>query len=169
MSVIAIVPDYTGPVMDSVDKYHGNQILFIGWDQHATICAPIALPLPPAMPFGDLLNQVLPTTAFAEHPDWPRVDWRKVQWLKSGQPLEPDPDKSLIENGLGHKDVIRMRTPELTGINGSINNMIAEVNGSIGNLSTTALGAVNTGTIVSGVDAAVAGIVGSSTGGSTGQ
>ncbi|WP_439150769.1 hypothetical protein [Sulfitobacter sp.] len=34
------------------------------------------------------------------------------------------------------------------------------VNGSIGNLSTTALGAVNTCTIISGVDAAVAGIVG---------
>jgi len=47
-------------------------------------------------------------------------------------------------------------------INGSINNVIAEVNGTIGNLSTTALGAVNTGTITSGVDATVAGIVGMS-------
>ena len=54
----------------------------------------------------------------------------------------------------------------MTGINGSISNAMVEVNGTIGNLSTTALGAVNTGTIVSGVDSAVQGIVGMS--GSTG-
>lgn len=50
----------------------------------------------------------------------------------------------------------------MSAVDGSINNVIAEVNGTIGNLSTTALGAVNTGTIVSGVDAAVQGIVGMS-------
>lgn len=47
-------------------------------------------------------------------------------------------------------------------INGSIQNTMAQVNGTIGDLSTTALGAVNTGTIVSGVNATVAGIVGMS-------
>jgi hypothetical protein len=36
------------------------------------------------------------------------------------------------------------------------------VNGSIGDLSTTALSAVNTGTVTSGVNAAVQGIVGMS-------
>jgi len=49
-------------------------------------------------------------------------------------------------------------------VNGSINNAMMEVNGSIGNLSTTALGAVNTGTIISGVNAAVTGITGASAG-----
>ena len=47
-----------------------------------------------------------------------------------------------------------------SAVNSSIENVMMAVNGSVGNLSTTALGAVNTGTIVSGVDAAVAGIVG---------
>lgn len=47
-------------------------------------------------------------------------------------------------------------------IQGNVENTLIAVNGSIGNLSTTALGAVNTGTIVSGVDAAVQGIVGMS-------
>jgi hypothetical protein len=37
-----------------------------------------------------------------------------------------------------------------------------EVNGTVGNLSTTALGAVNTGTITSGVDATINGIIGNS-------
>jgi hypothetical protein len=36
------------------------------------------------------------------------------------------------------------------------------VNGSVGNISTTALGAVNTGAITNGVNAAVQGIVGMS-------
>ncbi|MDE4061911.1 hypothetical protein [Phaeobacter gallaeciensis] len=45
-------------------------------------------------------------------------------------------------------------------VNGSIQNTMLAVNGSIGSASTTALGAVNTGTITSGVNAAVQGIVG---------
>lgn len=120
MAVQAIVPDYTGEVKDRVELFHGNHLLYIGWDQHAMICAPIALPLPPAMPFRDLLEKVLPTTVFAEHPDWPKIDWAKVEWLKSSEPFKPDLDKSLADNGLGHKSLIRMRTPGLTGIAGSL-------------------------------------------------
>jgi hypothetical protein len=47
-----------------------------------------------------------------------------------------------------------------SAVNGSIQNTMIAMNGSIGSASTTTLGAVNTGTIVSGVDAAVHGIVG---------
>lgn len=50
----------------------------------------------------------------------------------------------------------------MTGVNGSISNTMTEVNAKTANLSTTALGAVNTGTITSGVNAAVQGIVGTS-------
>lgn len=45
-------------------------------------------------------------------------------------------------------------------VNGSIRNKLLAVNGSIGDMSTTALGAVNTGKIISGVNSAVQGIVG---------
>ncbi|MGO4917666.1 hypothetical protein [Pseudogemmobacter sp. W21_MBD1_M6] len=47
-----------------------------------------------------------------------------------------------------------------SAVNGSIQNTLLAVNGLVGDVSTTALGAVNTGTITSGVDAAVLGIVG---------
>lgn len=50
----------------------------------------------------------------------------------------------------------------MTGVNGSINNTMDNVNGALESASTTALGAVNTGTIVSGVNAAVQGITGTS-------
>lgn len=48
----------------------------------------------------------------------------------------------------------------MTAVNGAISNTMREINGTVGNLSTTALGAVNTGTIQSGVDATVTGIIG---------
>ena len=48
-----------------------------------------------------------------------QIDWDRAEWFKSGQPWTPDHDKSLAENGLGHKDVIRFRTPGLTGFQGS--------------------------------------------------
>lgn len=49
-----------------------------------------------------------------------------------------------------------------SAVNGSIQNTMIAVNGSIGSVNTTALGAVSTGNIVPGVDAAVQGIVGMS-------
>jgi len=50
----------------------------------------------------------------------------------------------------------------MTGVDGSISNTMNNVNGALESASTTALGAVNTGTITSGVNAAVQGIVGTS-------
>jgi hypothetical protein len=54
-----------------------------------------------------------------------------------------------------------------TSVVGSVQNTFASLNGSVGNIATTVLGAVNTGTISSGVNAAsngiVAGIVGTTT------
>lgn len=103
---------------DSQDKFHGAQLLFIGWEDHLMFCAPFAFPLPAAMPFGALLEQVIPG-AFGYHPDVAKIDWSQALWLKSGKPFSPDPSKSLAENGLQHKDVIRFKTPGLTGIAGS--------------------------------------------------
>jgi phenol hydroxylase P4 protein len=119
MPVQAIRPDYVGEVKDRVELFHGNRLLYIGWEQHNMIAAPIALPLPPAMPFGDLVDKVLPTTVFTAHPDWPKIDWSKVEWLCSNKPFKPDWKKSLADNGLGHKSLIRFRTPGLNGIAGS--------------------------------------------------
>lgn len=116
MPVQAIRPDYRGEDKDRVELFHGDQLVYIGWDQHTMVCAPVALPLPPGMPFGALVEQVLPTTAYAQDPDWPKIDWGRVEWLRSGEPFTPDPAKSLADNGLGHKSLLRLRTPGLVGI-----------------------------------------------------
>lgn len=115
---VKAIKDYPLRVADSVDKFHGNIMLFVGWDQHLMFCAPFAWALPPAMRFGDLIEGIFPAS-FGAHPDFAQIDWSKVEWLKSGKPWTPDFAKSLAENGLGHKDSLRFRTPGLNGIKGS--------------------------------------------------
>lgn len=115
---VAAFKEYNIPPKDTQDKFHGNQLLFVGWEHHLMFCAPFAFPLPPDMPFQALIDGVFPG-AFGQHPDFARIDWSKVEWLKSGKPWHPDTSKSLAENGLKHKDVIRFRTPGLDGVGGS--------------------------------------------------
>lgn len=118
MSVIALQPGYQGEVRDRVENFHGNQLVYFGWDQHLLFCSAFAAPLPPAMPFGAFVEQVVQPT-LAVHPEAERIDWAKVEWLHSGQPFTPDWGKSLIDNGIGHKSALRIRTPGLTGLEGS--------------------------------------------------
>ncbi len=114
---VASVGKYEFAPKDTADKFPAP-LLYIGWEDHLMLCAPFCVPLPPVMKFGDMVKGVLPGM-YQAHPDFAKIDWAKVQWFRSGQPFQPDFDKSLAENGLGHKDAIRFRTPGLTGIDGS--------------------------------------------------
>jgi phenol hydroxylase P4 protein len=115
---VAAIREYSFEPLDLEEKFHGNRLLYVGWEDHLLFCAPFAFPLPPAMSFRDLVEKVLPP-AYGYHPDFARIDWAAVQWFKSGQPWHPRWDESLDENGLRHKDLLRFRTPGLTGIAGS--------------------------------------------------
>lgn len=118
MSVIAIRPGYHGDMKDTVDKFHGNQLLNIGWDQHLMYATPSCIPVPPQMPFGALVEKVLPGL-YGQHPQFAQIDWARVQWTRSGEPFEPAMDRSLADNGLGHKALLRFRTPGLEGLAGA--------------------------------------------------
>lgn len=115
---VAAVKEYRGERKDAADKFHGAQLTYIGWIDHLMFCAPFAFPLPPDMPFGAILEAVLPG-AFGAHPDFAKIDWSTAEWTKGGQPFHPDPAKSLAENGMRHKDSLTFRIPGLTGIKGS--------------------------------------------------
>lgn len=117
MAVVAI-KEYTFEPKDKLENFHGNQLLYIGWEDHLMFCAPYAFPFPPNMPFRAILDQVLPGV-YGYHPEYAKVDWSKAEWSKSGKPWKPVFDQTLAENGLKHKDVIRFHTPGLTGIKGS--------------------------------------------------
>jgi phenol hydroxylase P4 protein len=118
MAVQALAPGYTGPVLDTEDKFHGNRLLYINWEDHLMFCSPVCIPVPPSMPFAALREEVLPGI-YGSHPDFAKIDWSKTQWVHGTAPWTPDPAQSLADNGLVHKSVIRLRTPGLTGLAGS--------------------------------------------------
>jgi phenol hydroxylase P4 protein len=117
MATAAITPDYHGEHRDRVENFHGNQVVYVGWDHHLMFCAPVAFALPPETPFSKLQDEVIPG-AFSLHPDFGDVDWDKVQWHLNGEPFTPERDKSLLDQGVDHKSIIRMTTPGLDGIKG---------------------------------------------------
>jgi phenol hydroxylase P4 protein len=117
MSVKSI-GDYPALVQDNVENFHGNQLVYVGWDHHLMIDSPRAFPLPPDMPFGALVSEVLPA-AYAPHPEWTEVDLAQAHWLLDGESFIPRMDASLSDNGIGHKSVVRFKTPGLNGIQAS--------------------------------------------------
>lgn len=118
MPVIALNEGYTGEVRDREANFHGQRLLYVGWEDHLMFCAPHCIPVDPNMTFAALVTAVLPTI-YGMHPDWPGVETDAIEWYRSGERFTPALDRSLAENGIGHKSVIRFRTPGLTGIRGS--------------------------------------------------
>lgn len=114
MPVKAMSPDYQGEMKDRVDNFHGNQVVYVGWDHHLMFCAAFAYPLPPEMPFGALITDVMPE-AFSQHPEWEQIVWEKASWTLNGKPFTPDLSKPMNQQGISHKSLLRFKTPELKG------------------------------------------------------
>jgi len=109
---------YEAKMMDRVENFHGNQLVYIGWDKHRLINSAMGFPLPPQMPFAALLSDVMPM-CYKDHPDFEKVVWDdSVIWNLNGKAFTPNKDKSLEENGIDHKSILRFETPNLTGLNG---------------------------------------------------
>jgi phenol hydroxylase P4 protein len=116
MSVCSLKP-YAIEPKDSRDKFPAP-LLFIGWEHHHMFCAPVCIPVPGQTIFRTFTDEIL-QEIYGAHPEFTSIDWKAVTWLKSGKVFTPRFDFSLAENGLGHKDVIRFKTPGLNGIKGS--------------------------------------------------
>ena len=104
--------EYIGNSRDHVSHYHGNQMVYASWDHHLIFAAPCILYCSPSISFRELVEGIL-APLLAVDPDADKIDWRKVEWLKSNQPWQPNFERSLSENGVGHKDSLRFRTPGL--------------------------------------------------------
>ncbi len=118
MAIQEIMPhigDYPMIQRDTVDQFHGKQLLYLSWDNHLMFAAPFCIPVPRTLPFGALIRDVLPEL-YGEHPEFEDIDWKRTQWFNSDKRFIPDVGKSLEHHGLGHKSLIRFRTPALEGI-----------------------------------------------------
>lgn len=120
MALVALDKDYADKIdiRDRVENFHGNIVVYLHWEEHLSFCAATAFPLPPDMPFGALLADILPTY-YGMHPDFAAIDWAVVRWTVDGTAVTPDPEKSLKDHGVGHKSLIRFWTPGLNGYRGS--------------------------------------------------
>ncbi|PCI56543.1 MAG: phenol hydroxylase [Gammaproteobacteria bacterium] len=99
---------------DAIENFHGNQLVYIAWDDHLSVGPANVFPLPPEMPFGALISEVIPSiTSF--HPDFEKIDWDKVQWNLDGKTITPVADQSIADNGVSHKSLLRFKTPDLKG------------------------------------------------------
>jgi phenol hydroxylase P4 protein len=109
------IGDYPLRQQDTVEKFHGKQLLYLSWDHHLMFAAPFCIPVPRTLPFGALIMEVLPEL-YGEHPEFEDIDWKHTLWFNSEKRFIPDVGKSLEHHGIGHKDLIRFRTPALEGI-----------------------------------------------------
>lgn len=109
MATASLHPNYTGPVRDKVENFHGAQLVYVHWEEHLNFCAAITLPLPPDTPFGALTAEILPSL-YSSDPDWAKSDLSQARWMLDGKDWTPDPALSLGEQGVGHKSLIRFWT-----------------------------------------------------------
>ncbi|ENO79324.1 multi-component phenol hydoxylase subunit gamma LapO [Thauera sp. 27] len=112
---VAARKEYVGIPRDRVENFKGNQLVFISWDHHLLLSAPIMFCMSPQARFGELIETHLMPLLQSDS-DTASIDWSKVEWLKEGQPWVPDFAASLAANGIGHKEQLRMRTPGLNSL-----------------------------------------------------
>jgi phenol hydroxylase P4 protein len=121
MSVVAITPDYEKHIQyrDEQQLYHGALVVYVHWEDHLSFVSAFAVPLPPNTPFGAITE--IAKGIYGDHPDAAQIDWAKAEWVIDGEKAAPDFSKSIVENGVGHKSLIRFWTPGLLGCQGSQN------------------------------------------------
>lgn len=103
---------------DAVENYKGKQLVYINWELHRMFSRPFVVALSPDTLFSEIVDKYI-TECFSYHPDFAKIDWSQVVWQNSNTAFTPDRNKSLKENGIGHKDLIRFTTPGLNGIAGT--------------------------------------------------
>jgi phenol/toluene 2-monooxygenase (NADH) P4/A4 len=113
--LLRTIGDYPLRMADTEDRFHGNRLIYLSWEHHLMYSAPFCVPLPPTLPFGALVRDVLPEM-YGEHPEFEQIDWQRTEWFNSAKRFKPDFGKSLAFHGLDHKSLIRFRTPALDGI-----------------------------------------------------
>jgi len=112
--IMKTIGDYPVRQRDDESLFYNKRLIFLSWENHLMFAAPLCVPLPPTLPFGALIRDVLPEL-YGEHREFEDIDWKRTQWFNSGKRFIPDVGKSLEQHGLAHKSLIRFRTPALEG------------------------------------------------------
>lgn len=73
---------YAPAQQDHEHLFYGNRLIYLCWDNHLMFAAPFCLPLPPTLPFGALVRDVLPDL-YGDHPEFEQIDWQRTKWFNS--------------------------------------------------------------------------------------
>jgi phenol hydroxylase P4 protein len=106
---------YQFPNANAEENYGGAINLYFSWADHMLFVCPMAVPVPPSMPFSAFVSGVM-KLCYAAHPDFEKIDWNTVEWSHEGKDWKPDFDATLAENGLRHMSYFTFRTPGLLGL-----------------------------------------------------
>ncbi len=117
MTVSHLGPSYDFPSANRAECYGGDINFYIQWQSHLMFACPSAYRAPVNMKLRDFLENLF-RPDYAQHPDTARLDFDACEWQLDQQPWQPDLDKSLSENGIGHMSYVQFRSPGLDGLHG---------------------------------------------------
>ncbi len=117
MPVKFIGDSYDFPAANRQENYGDDWNIYIGWAQHLSYPCPSAYRVPPDTVLREFMETMFKPD-YAQHPDTARLDVDALEWTYEGRPWQPDPDKSLRENGLEHMAYVSFRSPGLAGLHG---------------------------------------------------
>ena len=107
MSVRAI-GDYDFPSRSRQELYGEDQLVHVLWRGNSFLCAAATFRAPRAMPFGEFVSAIVEPWA-ASDPDF--TPGTEDGWQLDGRAIEPKPDESLADLGVGHKHVLSFTGP----------------------------------------------------------
>ena len=117
MSTKHLGPAYEYLSANRIEQYGGDINFYVRWEKHLMFACPAAYRAPPALRLGDFLEQMLKPDYLA-HPDCARLDFAHCTWKLDKAPWQPDFDKSIFDNGIGHMSYIEFYAPGLDGLHG---------------------------------------------------
>lgn len=117
MTVKHLGEAYDFPSANREELYGGDINFYIQWERHLLYACPAAYRAPVDMIFRDFLEQMFRPDYHA-HSDTAKLDFNTCEWKFDQKTWQPDFDKSLKDNGIGHMDYIQFTSPGLDGMHG---------------------------------------------------
>ncbi|HJP72761.1 MAG TPA: phenol hydroxylase subunit P4 [Pseudonocardiaceae bacterium] len=95
--------DYEFPSSDRAELFGDDQLVYVHWDGNPLFCSAACFRVPKAMPFGEFMSAIVGPWAGSD----PDFDFSAVRdWRLFDTALNPTPEASLAELGIGHKALL---------------------------------------------------------------
>ena len=117
MAIPHLGKSYDFPSANREECYGGDINFYIQWQRHLLYACPSAYRAPVDMNLRDFLEGLF-RPDYSAHPDTAKLVFDSCEWQLDQQPWQPDFDKSLQENGIGHMSYVQFLSPGLEGMHG---------------------------------------------------